>query len=232
MIEYNALCETYLADEVIVKATAGEKTPVTYSTIDKETISKNNIAQDMPYLLNYTPSMVVSSDAGTGVGYTNINIRGTDVKRINVTINGIPVNDAESHGVWWVDLPDLASSVDNTQIQRGVGTSTNGAGAFGATINFQTTEHNPEPYAEFNSSYGSFNTSKNTVNIGTGLINKMFAVDVRLSKIWSDGYIDRAFSNLKSFYVSGTMYVKQVSEINDIFRRRAHISGLEGVPNM
>ncbi|MCX6321859.1 MAG: TonB-dependent receptor [Bacteroidia bacterium] len=197
----------YVTEEVFVNATrAGEHAPLAYSTVNKETISKNNIAQDIPYLLSYTPSMVVSSDAGTGVGYTNINIRGTDVKRINVTIDEIPVNDAESHGVWWVDLPDLASSVDNIQIQRGVGTSTNGAGAFGATINFQTANLNREPYAEVNSSYGSYNTSKNTINIGTGLINNKFAVDARLSKIWSDGYIDRAFSDLKSFYVSGTMY--------------------------
>ena len=198
-----------MTEEVFVHATrVNENTPATYSTVNKVTMSKNNIAQDMPYLLSYTPSIVVSSDAGTGVGYTNINIRGTDVKRINVTINGIPVNDAESHGVWWVDLPDLASSVDNIQIQRGVGTSTNGAGAFGATINFQTTNINREPYSEVNSSFGSFNTSKNTVNVGTGLINNKFAVDARLSKIWSDGYIDRAFSDLKSFYVSGTMYGK------------------------
>jgi iron complex outermembrane receptor protein len=196
-----------MTEEVFVNATRAEKhTPMTYSTVNKESISKNNIAQDIPYLLNYTPSLVVSSDAGTGVGYTNINIRGTDVKRINVTIDGIPVNDAESHGVWWVDLPDLASSADNIQIQRGVGTSTNGAGAFGATINFQTTSLNREPYAQANSSYGSYNTSKNTINFGTGLIDNKFAVDARLSKIWSDGYIDRAFSDLKSFYISGTMY--------------------------
>jgi iron complex outermembrane recepter protein len=209
IVEFKMSRALYLADEVIVQATrVNEKTPATYSTINKETLSENNMVQDMPYLLSYTPSMVVSSDAGTGVGYTNINIRGTDVKRINVTINGIPVNDAESHGVWWVDLPDLASSVDNTQIQRGVGTSTNGAGAFGATVNFQTTKINREPYAEINSSFGSFNTSKNTVNIGTGLINNNFAFDTRLSNIWSDGYIDRAFCNLKSFYVSGTIYGK------------------------
>jgi iron complex outermembrane receptor protein len=196
-----------MTEEVFVNATrAGEHTPIAYSTVTREDISKNNIAQDIPYLLGYSPSVVVSSDAGTGVGYTNINIRGTDVKRINVTIDGIPVNDAESHGVWWVDLPDLASSADNIQIQRGVGTSTNGAGAFGATINFQTSNLNREPYAEVNSSYGSFNTSKNTINFGTGLINKRFAFDGRLSKIWSDGYIDRAFSDLKSFYISGTMY--------------------------
>jgi iron complex outermembrane receptor protein len=201
------LPKSVMTEEVFVSATrAGEHTPMAYTTITKEDISKSNIAQDIPYLLDYTPSMVVSSDAGTGVGYTYINIRGTDVKRINVTIDGVPVNDAESHGVWWVDLPDLASSADNIQIQRGVGTSTNGAGAFGATINFQTTILNREPYAEVNSSYGSFNTSKNTINFGTGLINKKFAIDARLSKIWSDGYIDRAFSDLKSFYVSGTMY--------------------------
>jgi iron complex outermembrane recepter protein len=199
--------KSFMTEEVFVNATrAGEKTPMTYSTVTREDISKVNIAQDIPYLLGYTPSLVVSSDAGTGVGYTNINIRGTDVKRINVTIDGIPVNDAESHGVWWVDLPDLASSADNIQIQRGVGTSTNGAGAFGATINFQSAALNKEPYAEINSSYGSFNTSKNTINFGTGLINKKFAIDARLSKIWSDGYIDRAFSDLKSFYISGIAY--------------------------
>jgi iron complex outermembrane receptor protein len=199
--------KSFVTEEVLVNATrAGEHTPMAYSTITKEDISKTNIAQDIPYLLGYTPSLVVSSDAGTGVGYTNINIRGTDINRINVTIDGVPVNDAESHGVWWVDLPDLASSSDNIQIQRGVGTSTNGAGAFGATINFQTSEIRKDPYAEVNSSFGSFNTSKNTLNFGTGLIDKKFAIDARLSKIWSDGYIDRAFSNLKSFYVSGTVY--------------------------
>ena len=175
------LAKSFMTEEVFVIATrAGENTPLAYSTVTREVISANNIAQDIPYLLGYTPSLVVSSDAGTGVGYTNINIRGADVKRINVTIDGIPVNDAESHGVWWVDLPDLASSADNIQIQRGVGTSTNGAGAFGATINFQTTSLNRDPYAELNSSYGSFNTSKNTVNFGTGLINNKFAVDARL----------------------------------------------------
>ena len=206
-LNISLLPKSFLTDEVFVNATrAGDNTPMAFSTVDKETISKNNVAQDVPYLLNYTPSVVVSSDAGTGVGYTNISIRGSDVRRINVTIDGIPVNDAESHGVWWVDLPDLASSADNIQIQRGVGTSTNGAGAFGATVNFQTISLVKEAYAEYNSSYGSFNTSKNTLNIGTGLINNKFTVDARLSKIWSDGYIDRAFSDLKSFYVSGTLY--------------------------
>jgi iron complex outermembrane recepter protein len=201
--------KTFMTEEVFISATrAGEHAPLSYSSVSKEAISKSNTSQDIPYILNYTPSIVVSSDAGTGVGYTNIAIRGADVKRINVTIDGIPVNDAESHGVWWVDLPDLASSTDNVQIQRGVGSSTNGAGAFGATVNFQTEGLRREPYAEVNSSYGSYNTSKNTINTGTGLINNKFAVDMRLSKIWSDGYIDRSFSDLKSFYVSGSLYGK------------------------
>ena len=201
--------KSFMTEEVFVSATrAGEHAPLSYSSVSKDAISKSNTSQDIPYILNYTPSIVVSSDAGTGVGYTNIAIRGADVKRINVTIDGIPVNDAESHGVWWVDLPDLASSTDNVQIQRGVGSSTNGAGAFGATVNFQTEGLRHDPYAEVNSSYGSYNTSKNTINVGTGLLNNKFAVDMRLSKIWSDGYIDRAFSDLKSFYVSGSLFGK------------------------
>jgi iron complex outermembrane recepter protein len=199
----------FVTDEVFVTATrAAANTPLSYSTLDREDISKSDNTQDVPYMLDYTPSVVVSSDAGTGIGYTYLKIRGTDVNRINVTIDGIPVNDAESHGVWWVDLPDLASSADNIQVQRGVGTSTNGAGAFGATINFQTAGLNHDPYAGVNSSYGSFNTSKNTISLGTGLINNKFAFDARLSRIWSDGYIDRAYSDLKSFYLSGAMFGK------------------------
>ncbi len=211
IINITLVSKSFVTEEVLVSATrAGEHAPLAYSTITRAEISKNNTAQDIPYLLSSTPSLVVSSDAGNGVGYTNINIRGSDVKRINVTIDGIPVNDAESHGVWWVDLPDIVSSADNIQIQRGVGSSTNGAGAFGASINFQTSDLRREPYAELNSSYGSFNTSKNTISFGTGLINKKYAVDARLSKIWSDGYIDRAFSDLKSFYVSWTLYGKSL----------------------
>ncbi|HEX7494973.1 MAG TPA: TonB-dependent receptor [Bacteroidales bacterium] len=232
VLNISLLTKSYITEEVFVNATrAGEHTPMSYSSVTKEDISKVNTAQDIPYILGYTPSLVVSSDAGTGVGYTNINIRGTDVKRINVTIDGVPVNDAESHGVWWVDLPDLASSADNIQIQRGVGTSTNGAGAFGATINFQSAALNREPYAEFNSSYGSYNTSKNTLNFGTGLINKRFAIDGRFSKIWSDGYIDRAFSDLKSFYVSGTMYGESCILKLMIFSGVEHTyQAWEGVP--
>jgi len=142
-----------LSDEVIILATrVSDKVPVAFTNMDKDVINERNVGQDMPYLLSLTPSFVVSSDAGAGVGYTSFRIRGTDLNRINVTVNGIPLNDSESHGVWWVDLPDFASSVENVQIQRGVGTSTNGAGAFGATVNFQTFTLHKEPYAEINSS--------------------------------------------------------------------------------
>ncbi len=145
---------------------------------------------------------------GNGVGYTGIRIRGTDATRINVTLNGIPYNDAESQGTFFVDLPDFSSSVSSIQMQRGVGTSSNGAGAFGASINFSTNEVNKEAYAEFNNSFGSFNTWKNTLKAGTGLINDHFTADLRLSSISSDGYIDRASSNLKSFYFS-TAYISK-----------------------
>jgi iron complex outermembrane receptor protein len=193
-----------LGEEVIVRATrAGTKTPVSYSEIDEIEIERRNFGQDIPVIINQMPSVVATTDAGNGIGYTGLRIRGTDLNRINVTINGIPLNDAESHGVFWVDLPDFAGSTSNIQIQRGVGTSTNGAGAFGATINVQTNELNKNPYAEYNGAYGSFNTIKNTVNFGTGLINDKFTLDGRLSKITSDGFIDRARADLKSFYLSG-----------------------------
>src|SRR5262249_14978803 len=139
-------------------------------------------------------------------GYTGIRIRGSDATRVNITINGIPVNDAESHQVYWVDLPDFASSIDNIQIQRGVGTSTNGAGAFGGSVNIQSSTLSSEPFAAINSSCGSFRTFKNTVSFGTGITKNHFAFDGRFSKITSDGFIDRAFSDLKSFYLSGGYY--------------------------
>jgi iron complex outermembrane recepter protein len=196
-----------LTEEVIVTATrASEKTPTTFSEISKEDIKKQNLGQDMPFLLNFTPSLVVTSDAGSGVGYTGIRIRGSDPTRLNVTVNGIPLNDSESHGVWWVNMPDFASSVENIQIQRGVGTSTNGAAAFGASLNIQTTTLNQEAYAQFDNSAGSFNTQKHTVSAGTGLLNNRFAIDARLSKISSDGFVDRANSDLKSFFLSGGYY--------------------------
>jgi iron complex outermembrane receptor protein len=199
-----------LAEEVIVSATrARDRSPLTYSTVTQEEIRERNFGQDIPHLLSLTPSIVTTSDAGTGIGYTSFRIRGTDMNRINIIINGIPLNDAESHGVWWVDLPDFASSVENVQIQRGVGTSTNGAGAFGATLNFQTFKMNRRAYAEASSSYGSFNTLKNTVSVGSGLLKNRFTVDLRMSKINSDGYIDRASADLSSFYLQGAYYSKR-----------------------
>ncbi len=199
-----------MVEEVIVTATrANEQTPTTYSNIGNEEIEKNNFGQDLPFLLNTLPSTVVTSDAGAGVGYTGIRIRGVDPSRTNVTINGIPVNDSESHGVYWVNMPDLASSVDNIQVQRGVGTSTNGAAAFGASINIKTNQIKRKAYANIDNSYGSFNTWKNAVKAGTGLINDKFTVDMRLSSVRSEGYIDRAKSNLKSFYVSGAWIGKK-----------------------
>ena len=190
---------------------AGEKAPFTKTNISKKDIAKLNLGQDLPFILNQTPSVVIHSDAGNGVGYTGIRIRGSDATRINMTINGIPYNDAESQGLFFVNLPDLASSVNNIQIQRGVGTSSNGAGAFGATINFSTNEVNTDPYGEINNSYGSFNTWKHTVKLGSGLINDHFTVDARLSKISSDGYIDRASTDLKSFFVSGAYLNEKTS---------------------
>ncbi len=196
-----------LQDEVIISATrADNNSPSTYENIKKSDIEKMNLAQDIPVLIDESPSIVTSSDAGAGVGYTGLRIRGSDITRINVTINGIPVNDAESQGVFWVNMPDLSSSVDNIQIQRGVGTSTNGSAAFGASINIQTLKLNLDPYAEISTSYGSFNTLKTTVMTGTGLIDGKWSFDGRLSRITSDGYIERAASNLKSFYLSGGYY--------------------------
>lgn len=199
----------YLADEVIVNATrASANSATTFTNLHRADIEKNNQGRDLPYLLNQTPSVVVTSDAGAGIGYTGIRIRGSDPTRINVTINGIPYNDTESQGTYFVDVPDFASSVDNIQVQRGVGTSTNGAGAFGGSINIQTNVRRDSAYAELNNTYGSFDTWRNSLNIGTGLINEKFSVDGRLSRIQSDGYIDRASSKLKSYFLSGAFYGK------------------------
>ena len=199
-------------EEVIVYATrANEKTPTTFTNISSKDIEERNLGQDIPFVLRYTPSMVVTSDAGNGVGYTGIRIRGSDPTRINVTVNGIPLNDSESHGVFWVNMPDFTSSVDNIQIQRGVGTSTNGAAAFGASVNLQTDMPSQEPYAKINNSFGSFNTWRHTVELNTGLINNRWAFHGRLSKISSDGYIDRAESDLRSYFLSGGYYGKKTT---------------------
>jgi len=202
--------DVIMTDQVIVEATrVNEKTPTTYSTINKVALQKQNFGQDMPFALNWTPSLVTTSDAGAGVGYTGLRIRGSDATRINVTINGIPVNDSESQGVFWVNTPDLASSTQSVQVQRGVGTSTNGAGAFGASVNLQTNTRNDQAYGDVINSFGSFNTRRHTVAFGTGLINEKFVFDGRVSQIVSDGYIDRASSDLKSYYLSGGYYGKK-----------------------
>ncbi len=206
-LEIAMVSREFLTEEFIVSATrASENTPTTFTNVDKSEIAKRNLGQDIPILLNFTPSVVSYSDAGAGVGYTGLRIRGTDQTRINATVNGIPLNDAESHGVFWVNMPDFASSVDNVQIQRGVGTSTNGAATFGASLNFQTNTLQEEPYAQIDNGFGSFNTWRHTVKAGTGLLNNRFAVDARLSKITSDGYVDRAFSDLGSYFISGGYY--------------------------
>src|SRR5215212_3582342 len=191
--------------------------PFTKTNISKKEIERQNLGQDLPFLLNQTPSTVVNSDAGNGIGYTGIRIRGTDLTRINVTLNGIPYNDPESQGVFFVDLPDFASSVSSLQVQRGVGTSSNGAGAFGATINFSTNEQNLQPYASSLNSLGSFNTRRHTIRAGTGLLNNHFTIDARLSMISSDGYIDRAGSDLKSYYISGAWLGKKSSVRFNLF---------------
>ena len=209
-LNFELIQNSLVADEVLVRATrASENSATTYSNISKEQLEKNNLGQDLPFLLNQTPSVVVSSDAGNGVGYTGIRIRGSDPTRLNVTINGIPYNDPESQGTYWVNLPDFASSVDNIQIQRGVGTSTNGAGAFGGSLNIQTTTKRDSAYAELNNTFGSYQTIKNTINAGTGLINNKFSFDGRLSRIQSDGYIDRGSSMLKSYFLSAAYYGKK-----------------------
>lgn len=195
-----------LEEVQVVSTRATSKTPVAYSNISKEEIKKQNFGLDLPFLLTSTPSVLTTSDAGSGVGYTSIRVRGTDATRINITANGIPMNDAESHSIFWVNTPDLASSLEDMQIQRGAGTSTNGAGAFGASINLRTAGIPSKAYAEVSGSYGSFNTHKETARIGSGLINKHWAFDARLSNIKSDGYRDRATSNLKSYFVQGGYY--------------------------
>ena len=192
-------------DEVLVKAVrATSSIPVTYSNLSKKEIAKRNLGQDIPVLLNYLPSVISSSDAGAGVGYTYLNVRGSNSERINVTINGIPYNDAESHGTFWVNLGDFASSTENLQLQRGVGTSTNGSGAFGASLNILTDATSENASGEISNSFGSFGTRKHTVKFSTGKLNDHFEISGRLSNIYSDGYVDRAYADLKSYFLQGT----------------------------
>ncbi|WP_166332518.1 TonB-dependent receptor [Sphingobacterium chungjuense] len=196
--------------EVFVQSTrARENSATTFRNIGKEELRKTNLGQDIPFLLDQTPGVVVSSDAGAGIGYTSMRIRGSDNERINITLNGIPLNDAESMGSFFVNLPDFASSVESIQVQRGIGTSTNGAGAFGASVNIQTDVLETQPYAELNNSYGSFNSWKNTVKVGSGLLKDKYAFNARLSRIATDGYVERASANMQSFYLDGGLYTQK-----------------------
>ena len=192
-------------DEVVVEAIRVKySSPISHSNISKAELESRNLGQDLPVLLNFLPSIVTTSDAGAGIGYTGIRIRGVSAQSTNITINGIPFNDTESLGTYWVNLPDFTSSVESLQVQRGVGTSTNGSGAFGASINIVTDAVSENPYAEISNSVGSYNTFKNTVKFSTGKINDSFELSGRLSKISSDGYIDRAYSDLKSYFLQGS----------------------------
>jgi iron complex outermembrane receptor protein len=196
-----------VSDAVIISAVrASQNTPTTFTIMNKEEINRRNLAQDLPYMLNLEPSVVITSDAGAGVGYTSLRIRGSDITRINVTINGIPLNDPESHAVYWVDVPDFASSVNSLQLQRGVGSSTNGAGAFGASMNLETNSFQAKPFGLISLGAGSFNTWRSTFQAGTGLINNHWYFEGRGSAIRSDGYIERASSALNSFFIQGGYY--------------------------
>ena len=194
---------TQLDDVIINSIRANKKTPVSFSNLSKEEFAARNLGQDIPILMNFMPSVVTTSDAGNGFGYTGIRVRGSDATRVNVTINGIPYNDSESSGTYFVDLPDFASSVESLQLQRGVGTSTNGAGAFGASLNMLTDNSSDKPSAEISNSFGSFNSRKHTLKFSTGLLNNQIEISGRLSKLYSDGYVDRAFSDLKSYFFQG-----------------------------
>ena len=197
----------YQLDEFEVTTNrVGENSPVAHENISKEEIEANNHGVDLPILLDQATSIVTTSDAGAGVGYTGIRVRGTDATRVNITINGIPFNDAESHGVFWVNMPDLSSSTNDIQIQRGVGSSTTGASSFGATVNLSTlsTVNSTKPFGEISNSFGSFNSIKNTIRLGSGLIDGKWNFEGRLSNIQSDGFIDRADADLKSYYISGS----------------------------
>jgi len=204
-LEINLSPRVFKTNEIFIEALrVDESVPVASETLGRAEIEQKNLGQDVPYLLSSFTSVTTTSDAGAGIGYTGIRIRGVDPARINVTINGIPVNDAESHGVFWVNLPDLATSVENIQVQRGVGTSTNGAAAFGGSVNLQTSEMRSDPFGEINVGGGSFNTRRFNVQFGSGLMDNGWQVQGRLSKIDTDGFVDRAFSDLQSFYLSAS----------------------------
>ena len=197
----DSLLSLELQDVQVVSTRASKKTPMAYTNMDKEALRAVNFGQDVPYLLSLTPSITMTSDAGNGIGYTSLRVRGTDPSRINITANGIPMNDAESAQLYWVNMGDFASSVQSMQIQRGVGTSTNGAGAFGATLNMQTENIGVEPYLGLDFSGGSYYSHKETLRFGTGLLSGHWGIQGRLSNIGSKGYLDRASTKLNSYFI-------------------------------
>ena len=200
----DSLTTISLEEVLLTGIRAKEDIPVTFTNLSRQDLAPRNLGQDIPILLNYLPGVVTTSDAGAGIGYTGIRVRGTDATRVNVTINGIPYNDSESQGTFWVNLPDFASSVEAIQLQRGVGTSTNGSAAFGASLNLETDAVQEQAYATLASSLGSFNTIKNTLRFSSGILNEGFTLSGRLSQINSEGYVDRAASNLDAYYFQGT----------------------------
>ncbi len=207
--ENDSIQKPEMLDEVLVRSVRVDAdSPITHSNVSKEELEKRNLGQDIPILLNYLPSVVSTSDAGAGVGYTYIRVRGSDASRVNVTLNGIPFNDSESQGTFWVNLPDFASSIENLQLQRGVGTSTNGSGAFGASLNLLTDAVSKEAGAEISNSFGSFNTRRHNLKFTSGLLQDKIEIAGRLSAIASDGYIDRASSDLKSYFLQGSFVDK------------------------
>ena len=205
-VQTDTLKSVELEEVSVVASRATAKTPIAFTNVTSDELAKKNFGQDLPYLLSMTPSVITTSDAGAGVGYTSLRVRGTDGSRVNITANGVPVNDSESHNVYWVNMPDLASSVKDVQIQRGAGTSTNGAGAFGASINLLTSSPSRAPYAQLDGSYGMYNTHKETLRLGTGLVGNHWAFDARLSNIGSDGYIERAKADLYSYFAQAGYY--------------------------
>ena len=225
---------TFSGEELVVQGVRVDAgSAVTHSNIDKEDIAERNLGRDLPYVLELLPSVVTTSDAGAGVGYTGMRIRGVDQARINVTVNGIPLNEAESHEVFWVNMPDFASSVQSMQVQRGVGTSTNGAAAFGASVNIQTDAASRVPYGSVTSAIGSFNTRRVSLQTGTGLLNNQWSLDGRLSTTQSDGYIDRAFSDLNSWYVSGARTgARSLIKVNVYSGKERTYQAWNGVPEV
>ena len=205
-------------DEVTVNSLrAKNNSPVPFVNISKKDLENTNLAQDLPTLLKNTPSVLTTSDSGSGIGYSSIRVRGSDQSRVNVTINGVPYNDSESMSVYWVNLPDFASSIESIQIQRGVGTSTNGSAAFGGSVNIQTNAASDVALFEINNSLGSFNTVKNSVSFSTGFINDKFELSGRLSRIKSGGYIDRSGSKLRSYFLQGIY-----KDSNTLINRESH----------